>query len=172
MFIIHSKFWMKAIAASEAIAVAAVAHASPLGHLYAPENGKHSPGLWKLDLHLEIICLGVRVILQSFQKMSVFVKRNVWLWANLCLLRGQKKGGRSVEAGVTGVCRIPGCFVGSGIWTPNLRIALYVLITADKPLEPFLYAQDRHTNFLGLGRPVQRDVSELQHSWDVYTLWR
>lgn len=49
-------------------------------------------------------------------------------------------------------------------------IAMYVLITADKPLEPFLHAQDRHTSFLGLVRPLQRDVSELQDSEDVYTL--
>lgn len=49
-------------------------------------------------------------------------------------------------------------------------IAMYVLITADKPLEPVLYAQDRHTNFLGLARPVRRDVSELQDSEDAYTL--
>lgn len=51
----------------------------------------NSFSLYKLDLRLEIICLGVRVILQSFQKMSVFVELNVWQWANLCLLRGQKR---------------------------------------------------------------------------------
>lgn len=71
--------------------MADVAHANSLGHLRAPENGKHSFSLYKLDLRLEIICLGVRVILQSFQKMSVFVELNVWQWANLCLLRGQKR---------------------------------------------------------------------------------
>lgn len=65
-------------------------------------------------------------------------------------------------------------------------LALCVLVTADKPLETFLTifskhlsffqnllvidAQDRRTNFLGLGRLVQRDGSVLQDSDDAYTL--